>query len=144
MALPNMCFFLSSGRIRLLPISENNSWFREIKKHLEKKQIYFRRWKKKFQLCFYFACFFFVALINLFSNRPLGRKFFMLSPSLTFLENCQMFINFSKNRFNVLFLKCFFLPRSLIRFWLFSDLKQRNKTQGLKGHENKNTVFLWF
>ena len=25
--------------------------------------------------------------------------------------------------------KCFFLPPSLIRFWIFSDLEQRNKTQ---------------
>ena len=36
-------------------------------------------------------------------------------------------IYFSKIMFNVFFFMFFLLP-SLIRFWIFSDLKQRNKT----------------
>ena len=103
-------FFLASTRIRVLPISEKTVNFGIEKNYSEKKQVYFERYKKKFQLCFF--CFFFVALINFFENR--SKVFLISSLSLTFPEICPMFFyfvtlnNFFNNRFNVFFLKCFF------------------------------------
>ena len=48
-------------------------------------------------------------------------------------------INFFENRLNVFFTKYFFLPPSLIRFWIISDLKQRNKNKwpGIKDNSGE-------
>ena len=65
----------------------------------------------------------------------IGQFLFISSLSLTFPEFVQCFfylvalINFSENSWNVFFSQMFFLPPSLFRFSIFSDLKQRNKNQ---------------
>ena len=101
-ALPKKhVFFQPRARIRLLPISGKKQSISRGKKKLPKKTNSFREIKNISSYVF-FACFFFVALINFFLK---GQKlFFILSPSLTFF-----------------FLKCFF-PPSVIRFLIFSDL----------------------
>ena len=64
--------------------------------------------------------FIFVALINF--SRKLSNVFFISSPSLTLPKIGSMFF----------FLKCFFLPPSLIRFRVFSDQNREIKQSGLK------------
>ena len=118
-------FFLPSARIELLPIFEKTS---VDKKTFKKKPSSFHEIKKTFsQLCFVLLVFSPPSLI-LFK---IGQKFFYFAA----------LINFSRNLSNVFFFWGpkiginVFLPPSLIRFWLFSDLKQRNKkNSGLRIH----------
>ena len=98
-------FLLPSARIRLLPISE-------------KKQLISG---DKIPGYFFILLVFFVALINFFK---IGQKFiFISSPSLTFLEICQMlffYLDFSKNISNVFFfLNIFFtaIPQYILDFF---------------------------
>ena len=100
-ALPkkNICFFCPARALDCCRFAEKNNQFREIKKNILKKQV-----RSKL--------FYFVALITF--SRNLSNVFFTWSPSLTFPKICSMF-----------FFQIFFLL-SLIRFWIFFDLKQRN------------------
>ena len=88
-------FFLPSTRIRLLPIFGKKQSISGDKKAMS------------------FLLVFFVTLIKFFLNR--SKVFFYLVA----------LINFSKNMFNGFFFLNIFFPPSLIRFWIFSDLKQR-------------------
>ena len=86
---------------------------REIKKYFQKETSLFQEIKKHFP-SYVFLLVFFVALINF--SRNLFRFFYFVA-----------LIDFSKNRFNFDFSSMLFFPSSLIRFWMCSDLKQRNK-----------------
>ena len=123
-ALPNKNHvFFSAKRAHWIVLSKN-SLFREIKENISKKNKFILKDKKHFSsyiflLVFVVAlnnfllnrsrvCFYFIAFINF--SRNLSNVFFSISSlSLTFPEIGSMFI----------FLKCFFLPPSLIRFWIF-------------------------
>ena len=104
--------------------------------------------KNIFPTMFFFCLCFLVALFNSIWNR--SKDIFISSPSLTWLtfqEICQMFfyfvalINFSKNRFKQFFLNVF-LPPSLIRFWFFSDLKQRSRIWAKQSFTNRSVIIL--
>ena len=118
-ALPekHVGFFLPSARIRLLPLSEKNCQFREMKKRCRKKTSSFREIKNILPGIFFFACFFrrphylflkkvksvfyFVALINF--SRNVSNVFYL-----------DALISCTKNMLTFFFLKCFFLrPPSL-------------------------------
>ena len=85
-------FFLSSARIGLLPISEKKQFISRDKKTFRKKHTFISRDENIFPAMF-FLLVFFIALINFLSNR--SKVFFISSPSLTFLEICQMFFCFT-------------------------------------------------
>ena len=122
-------FFLPSARIGFMPISEEKQLVSGDKKKMPKKNKFISGDKKYFSsyvFCLFFRrphylflidqkFFYLVALISFF--RILYNVFFILSPSSTVQKTVQCFF----------FLKYFFSP-SLIKFWIFSDLKQKNKT----------------
>ena len=69
----NMCFFLPSACIRLLPISEKKQSISGDKKNIPKKNKFISRDKKYFS-SYVFLLVFFVALITFFK---LGQKCFL-------------------------------------------------------------------
>ena len=100
----NMCFFLPSARIRLLPISEKKLISGD-KINISKRTSLFQVIKNIFPSMFLFCLFFFVTLNNFFLNkskgffnfvqlnnfcRNLSNVFFIWAPSITFVEICQM------------------------------------------------------
>ena len=129
----NHVFFPAQRAHRIVADFEKKHLTLIDKKNIPKKNKFISGNKKTFfQLCFFYLFFsyasylilfkiglffYFVALNNF--SRNLSNVFFIWSPSLTFPKIGGMFFSF----LNV------FLPPSLIRFWIFSDLKQRNKNQ---------------
>ena len=85
----NCVFFLPSARIRVLPIFEKNSQFREIKKHSEKNKFILGDDKNIFPAMFFCCLFFFRRPHYFLKNRT--KVLFIFSPSLTFPEICPMF-----------------------------------------------------
>ena len=123
----NMFFFCTARALNCCRFSKKTRFILVDKKNIPKKKSLFQEMKHFFSSYVFIACFFsspslplfkkghcfiyFVALINF--SRNLSKVFFIWSPSLTFRKIGGMFI----------FLNVFLTP-SLIRFWIFSDLKQ--------------------